>query len=189
MRKKLRLFKIFHIRDKAILKGRREQKKLDEKLIAKIRQECEEEKVKAREEAKQEGLNKINELKNKMTELQKEHADELASIREQERNKFEPRLSDLRNEVFRLNEEYNKKKSHYNSILQYGIMMERTGEKAIDKFNRASLKLQDFMNYLKTAEQIFGEVVKLIDSGQSDVESAQYVIEKEKPQLLKGLEE
>lgn len=188
MKKQTSLLRMLHIRDKAILKGRRQQKKLDDVIIEQIRKTCEEEKEDQRKLIIKAWDVKVKQLEKQIIKLQEEHKKEIAYIREQERNKYEPRLEEAKREISRLNEEDNKRRNHYNSILQYGIMMERTGEKAIDKFNRAGIKLNDFMSYLKTAENIFGEVVKLIDSGQTDVEYAQTVMEKEKPKLLKGLE-
>lgn len=188
MKKKLKFFKVIHLRDRALLKGRREQKKLDEKLISQIRQEINDEKESIRTLEANNWESKVRSLEKQISEIQEEYSKELYSIRERERNNYEPKLKEARLEIARLNEEDAKRRSQYHAMLQYNIMVERTGEKITDKFNRAGIKLKDFINYLRTAENVFREVTQIIDSCQSDVEATQRVIEKDKPKLLRGLD-
>jgi len=160
-----KLYKIKHLRDKSILKGRSQQKKLDEEIIKNIK----------------------NENKKEIYKLQENFKKNILEIRAQERKNYEPRIKELNNEIARLFQEKIDNKEYYSAILQYGVTMEETGAQAADFFQRARLKITEFMNYFKSAEQSYGEAIRLIDSGKSKITYAQNLIEQEKPKLLKGI--
>jgi hypothetical protein len=159
------LYRIYHLKHKALLKGRNQQKKLDEEII-----------------------NKINlEHKKEILKLQNDSSKTLLDVREQEKRHYEPIIKELRNEISALHQKELDNKEYYMSIMQYGMVMEETGEQAADLFQRAKLKITEFMNYFKCAELSYGEAIQFIDKGKSKVEYAQNLIQKEKPKLLKGI--
>lgn len=169
----MKLFKIKHIRDKAILKGRRLQKALDDKLIDVLKKDHE----------------------NMVTKLQADHERALSLIRKQEKNFFEPLVKQLNEEIARLQQNIIDNKVYYSAILDYGLVMEETGAQASDLFRRAQLKIIEadkhlrviVSDHMKSAENIYAEAMQLIDMGKSKIENTQNLIEKEKPKLIRSL--
>ena len=133
----------------------------------------------------------VKDLKSKhrkyITELQKKHRENVQTIRNQEKEYYEPLLKELREAISAAYSENFKNRNHYNTILQYGVKMEETGERASDNFNKARIKLDKFMEYLKMAQKEYSEAIQSIDAGKSSIEFTQTMIEKEKPKLIKGV--
>jgi hypothetical protein len=194
------LFDIINIKREAKLKGKQIQKQLDDKYIEKLKENHNQEMDSVRKELLKEieklrGLEEsrfkemVDHYKNEINRLQSEHKDNILEIRKQEKDYYNPLLSEKNNEIVHLQSDKMENKKYYENILNYGIMMENSSAQAIDIFQRAEMKITEFMNYMKSAEKVYGEAIQLINTGKAKIEYTQTQIEKERPKLLKGLKE
>jgi hypothetical protein len=158
-------FRVFDLRDKAILKGREKQRDLDQSYIKK--------------------LLALHSHDTKL--LQEQHYQELINVREREKKSNKSIINELNDELAQLHEEKLKDRKYYNSILQYGIEMEEAGNVAADYFERAKIKMNECMRYFKIGTQFYGEATQLMDMGKSQIIKVQEKISQEKPKLLRRL--
>ena len=170
------LLRLYRFKHNAVLIGRKRQRKVDDKKIGFLetyhKELVKELKIKHRKQIK---------------ELQKKHKENVQIIRSQEKEHYEPLLKELREAVSAAYLENSKNRAHYNTVLQYGVKMEETGEKASDNFNKARIKLDKFMSFLKLAQREYADAIKHIETGKDNIEFTQTMIEKEKPKLIKGI--
>lgn len=165
----LKLRKIYSIKRKAMLLGMKKQRKMDEKEFS-----INEERIKS-------------ECDNKIEKANKKYQETISEIRKEEKNYYEPLVKELKNKIADSQKRWNDSKDYFNAITQYGIKMEETGEQAADQFQRASIKLTEFMGYIKSAEKSYGEVLKHIDTGKSKIEYAQVSTEKTKEKISREI--
>jgi|WetSurMetagenome_2_1015567.scaffolds.fasta_scaffold00534_7 hypothetical protein len=135
-------------------------------------------------------IEKINENHQlEIKRLQNQNKIEVSAIRNQVQHHYEPLLRERNEEIARLNEEKIEQKKYYKNILDYGIAMETSGERAAGMFTRAQSKVKDAMELAMACTSVFTDAMKLVDRGNACVESIQMTVGKTTPRLLRKIKE
>jgi hypothetical protein len=182
-------FKLIHIKRKAKLKGKEEQKILDDKYIDQLKESHNLELKNLEEKFLKELNEKISYYQNEVSRLQSEHKKDILEIRKQEKDYYEPLLKEKNNEITNLQMDKIENKKYYDDILNYGLMLEDNSNQTMDIFQRAKMKITQFLNYITNAEKAYSEAIQLIETGKGKIEFTQTQIEKQRPKLLKGMKE
>lgn len=172
----LKLRKIYHLKQKAILIGMNKQKKMDDETITiltenyrmqieAIRKECE----------------------NKIIDNNDKNQKAIARIRKDVEDEYIPQLQEARNALSEAQKEKHSHREYFNIVMNYGNKMEKTGIEASEQFQRARIKVLELMGYVKSLEKCYGELIQYIDTGKEKIEAAQLVTEKDKEKLIKEL--
>ncbi len=212
------LSKIISVYKRGIDRGRKRQAKEDFSIIEKLNLDIERLKISKDEEikkiiqAQKEEIDRIqkncdimiknnidhnektiaNFQENKQLEikkLQKQQESDIAAIRNQVKDHYEPLLQERNDEIAKLNAEKIDQKKYYKSILDYGIAMENSGERAAGYFSRAQGKVREAVEFANQTQVKFGEAMQLIDRGNACVEAIQDRVGKTTPRLLKNIKE
>lgn len=185
----MEFFKTKHIKREAKLKGKAQQKALDDKYILQLKEVHKKEIEELRKQFNKELQEKELQKREEIAKLQMDHRDNILIIREQEKSYYQPLIKEKNNEIVNLQNDKLDNKKYYESILNYGIMLEDNSVQAMDIFQRAKMRITEFMNYLTSAEKAYGEAMQLIETGKDKIEYTQVQIEKERPKLLKRIKE
>ncbi len=205
------IHKIIVMHQRAILIGRKRQRKEDAIIAAKIKEEHHatindmidahaNEKQLLKDQHSKEITLKIEENERDLSRMQekcdleikklkKQNDAEVAAIRNQVRSQYEPILQERNHEIARLNKEKEEQKKYYKSILDYGIAMETSGERAAGYFTRAQSKVVEAAECAEMSRMRFAEAMQLVDRGNSCVEAIQQTVGKTTPRLLRVLKD
>lgn len=205
------IHKIILMRKKAILLGRRKQRKEDliifedmkndhDLVLKELIESHKKEIQRLQENADIQIKNTIENTEKEISKLKDQHQTEIkkiqrqneqdvATIRNQVRTHYEPLMEERNHEIARLNAEKIEQKKYYKSILDYGIAMENSGERASGYFARAQAKVKEAVEFVIMGQSKFAESMQLIDRGNSCIEAIQNTVGKTTPRLLKNIKE
>jgi hypothetical protein len=192
------LSRIIVMRKKAYLRGQKKQQKLDSIILQKTKDNYttiinemlnnQSKEIAIITEAKdREITTQADFYKKEIDRIIKNHEIAIASIRNQEKRHYEPIIVERNNEIARLNEEKNENRKYSKSILDYGIAMESSGERAAGLFSRAQAKVKEATEFASQSQAKFAEAMQLVDRGNACVETIQATVGKSTPRLLKNM--
>jgi ElaB/YqjD/DUF883 family membrane-anchored ribosome-binding protein len=205
------IHKIIIMRKKAIMLGRRKQRKDDMLVVDQLKidhdfafkslidshksdverlQENHGTLMKNMIDTNEKEITKLKEQHQaEIKKMQRQHDTDVATIRNQVQKHYDPILEERNNEISRLNAEKLEQKKYYKSILDYGIAMENSGERAAGFFTRAQSKVKEAAECAVMSQSKFAEAMQLVDRGNSCVEAIQQTVGKTTPRLLKNIKE
>ena len=205
------IHRIILMQKRAVLLGRKRQRKEDQVVINQINEEHDvilkniieshkKEIARLQENHDMMDKNRIDQNEKSLLQLkevhlleikkmQKQHDVDVSTIRNQVKNHYDPLLQERNDEISRLNAEKTEQKKYYKSILDYGIAMENSGERAAGYFTRAQSKVKESCEFAMQSQNKFSEAMQLIDRGNSCVEAIQQTVGKTTPRLLKNIKE